>query len=133
MERTLKSLAKEAKMRMKKGFWQQCEEELSSSRTHAKEQGINESKMERYFQEKVSGQIKGETPDEFYLKVRNMLLSEGEVSNAIGRLTDREYYATLSYSEKQRYTLELSERYLQALERFKREYEFELKGKELQP
>lgn len=129
MERTLKTLAKEAKMRMKKGFWKECEEKLDSERTHAKEQGINESKMERYFQQKVVTEIRGETPDEFYLKVRDLLLSEGEVSDAIGRLTDKEYYATLSYSEKQRYMLELSDKYLQALERFKREYEFEIKGR----
>ena len=129
MERTLKMLAKEAKTRMKKGFWKQCEQELDKTRSHAKEQGLNESKMERYFAKKVSTQIKGETPDEFYLKVKELLLSEGEVSDAIGRLTDREYYATLSYSEKQRYTLDLSEKYLRALERFKREYEFEIKGK----
>ena len=129
MERTLKTLAKEAKQRMKKGFWKECEEKLDSERNHAKEQGINESKMERYFQQKVETQIRGQAPDEFYLKVRDMLLSEGEVSDAIGRLTDREYYDTLSYSEKQRYTLELSEKYLRALERFKREYEFELKGR----
>ena len=86
--------------------------------------------MERYFAEKVTTQIKGESPDEFYLRVRDLLLSEGEVSDAIGRLTDKEYYARLSYSEKQRYTLELSQRYLNALERFKREYEFELKGRQ---
>ncbi len=129
MERTLKSLAKEAKMRMKKGFWQECEEKLDSERMHAKEQGINEGKMERYFRQKVETQIRGETPDEFYLKVRDLLLTEGEVSDAIGRLTDKEYYKTLSYEEKQRYTLELSEKYLRALERFKREYEFEIKGR----
>lgn len=129
MERTLKTLAKEAKMRMKKGFWTQCRQELEGERTHAKEQGINESKMERYFQEKVTTRIKGESPDEFYLKVKELLLSEGEVSDAIGRLTDREYYNTLTYSEKQRYTLDLSEKYLRALERFKKEYEFEIKGR----
>ncbi|MGN1078058.1 MAG: hypothetical protein ACI4ST_06040 [Candidatus Gallimonas sp.] len=129
MERTLKMLAKEAKMRMKKGFWKECEQELDAERSHAKEQGINESKMERYFQEKVTTKIKGETPDEFYLKVKELLLSEGEVSDAIGRLTDKEYYNTLSYSEKQRYNLDLSEKYLRALERFKREYEFEIKGR----
>ena len=130
MEKTLKTLAKEAKLRMKKGFWKECEEELKSERLHAKENGINESKMERYFAEKVTTQIKGESPDEFYLRVRDLLLSEGEVSDAIGRLTDKEYYARLNYSEKQRYTLELSQRYLNALERFKREYEFELKGRQ---
>ena len=129
MERTLKSLAKEAKMRMKKGFWRECEEKLDSERMHAKEQGINEGKMENYFRQKVETQIRGETPDDFYLKVRDMLLAEGEVSDAIGRLTDREYYMTLSYAEKQRYTLELSEKYLRALERFKNEYEFEIKGR----
>ncbi len=129
MEKTLKMLAKEAKTRMKKGFWQQCEEELHKERSHARAQGINESKMERYFQAKVGAQIKGETPDAFYLKVKNMLLAEGEVSDAIGRLTDREYYDSLSYSDRQRYTLELSEKYLAALERFKREYEFEIKGR----
>ena len=127
MERTVKTLAKEAKMRMKKGFWKQCEKELENERSRAKERGINESKMERYFAEKVTTKMRGESPDEFYLKVRDLLLSEGEVSDAIGRLTDREYYETLSYSDKQRYTLELSEKYLRALERFKREYEFELR------
>ncbi len=129
MDRTLKSLAKEAKMRMKKGFWEEYRQRLDHERASAKEQGRNEDKVSRYFHEKVSTEIKGESPDEFYLKVRDLLLKEGEVSDAIGRLTDREYYNTLTYSEKQRYTLELSEKYLRALERFKREYEFEWKGR----
>ncbi len=129
MERTLKMLAKEAKMRMKKGFWAECEEELSARRRLAAEEGLNQGKMERYFAQRVTTRIRGEEPDDFYLKVRRMLLEEGEVSDAIGRLTDRAYYDTLTYEEKQRYTLELSERYLRALERFKREYEFELKGR----
>ena len=129
MERTLKSLAKEAKMRMKKGFWKECEEKLGKERDHAKEQGIKESKMERYFRQKVVTEIRGDAPDDFYLKVRDLLLTEGEVSDAIGRLTDKEYYMTLSYSEKQRYMLELSDKYLRALERFKKEYEFEIKGR----
>ena len=129
MDRTLKTLAKEAKSRMKKGFWQQCERDLDESRDIAREQGISESKMERYFAEKVKTSVRGETPDEFYLRVKEMLMTDGEVSDAIGRLTDKEYYMSLSYSERQRYTLELSEKYLHALERFKREYEFELKRK----
>lgn len=129
MEKTLKMLAKEAKLRMKKGFWKACAAELNNERLHAKENGINESKMERYFTEKVTTRIRGDSPDAFYLKVKDMLLAEGEVSDAIGRLTDREYYEGLSYAEKQRYTLELSEKYLRALERFKKEYEFEIKGR----
>ena len=129
MEKTLKMLAKEAKTRMKNGFWQKCEEELDARRSHARDMGMSESKMERYFQKKVERSIQDGATDEFYLKVRDMLLAEGEVSDAIGRLTDTEYYNSLGYSERQRYTLELSEKYLRALERFKREYEFELKQK----
>ena len=79
MERSLKMLAKEAKNRMKHGFWESCEQRLSAERNMAKEQGLNENKIERYFQEKVEASIKGETPDEFYLKVKELLLSEGEV------------------------------------------------------
>ncbi len=125
MERTLKSLAREAKMRMKRGFWEKCERDLEECRRDARAQGISESKMERYFVGKVSDAIRGETPDDFYLKVKKLLLEEGEVSDAIGRLTDRAYYDSLSYEEKQRYTLELSEKYLEALKRFRRECEFE--------
>ena len=112
-------------MRMKRGFWEKCERDLEECRRDARAQGISESKMERYFVGKVSDAIRGETPDDFYLKVKKLLLEEGEVSDAIGRLTDRAYYDSLSYEEKQRYTLELSEKYLEALKRFRRECEFE--------
>lgn len=113
-----------AKQRMKKGFWEHCEKSVRESVEEAKRQGVNESKAERYFIKETQKAIAGEKEDEFYLRVKEMLLSEGEVSDAIGRLTDREYFSTLSYEEKQRYTLSLSEKYLRALERFRRESEF---------
>ncbi len=125
---TLRALARQAKIRVKNGFWEDCKEDLNERLERAKELGINESKAGRYFKDKVSAGILGETQDEFYLKVKEMLLKEGEVSDAIGRLTDKAYYETLSYEEKQRYTLSLSEKYLRALERFRREYEFDKLG-----
>ena len=124
-ERTLREEARRAKSRIKSGFWLECKEDLGERLEKARRQGLNESKAERYFTEQVCGKIAGNKEDEFYLKVKEMLLSEGEVSNAIGRLTDENYYQTLSYEEKQRYTLSLSEKYLRALERFRRECEFE--------
>lgn len=125
-ERTLREEARLAKMRMKSGFWAECKEDMTEKLAAARRQGVNESKAERYFVSQVSAKIAGEKEDEFYLQVKEMLLSEGEVSDAIGRLTDREYFQTLSYEEKQRYTLTLSEKYLRALERFRRECEFEI-------
>jgi len=128
--KNFKSVAKEAKLRLKQGFWQNYRNNLQEELVRAKKEGMNESLVERYFAGKVTCTVKGGQDDEeFYEKVKALLLEEGEVSNAIGRLTDREYYDSLSYEEKQRYTLRLSERYLKARERFQREYEFELKNR----
>lgn len=124
-EKSLKAEARRAKLRIKNGFWAERKEELELQKERARLNGVNESKAGRFFAERVSKQIAGETDDEFYLRVKRMLLEEGEVSNAIGRLTDKPYYDSLSYEEKQRYTLSLSEKYLRALERFRREYPFD--------
>ena len=121
---TLKALAKSAKQRIKQGFWMECKEKMDEKLQEARKQGLNESKAGRYFINQVTASLSGEKEDDFYLRVKNMLLEYGEVSDAIGRLTDQAYYQTLSYEEKQRYTLSLSERYLRALERFRRESEF---------
>ena len=125
-DRTLKEEARRAKHRIKSGFWVECKEDIDEQMEKARQHGLNESKVGRFFQSRVSARIAGEQEDEFYLKVKDMLLSNGEVSDAIGRLTDMEYYQTLNYEEKQRYNLSLSEKYLRALERFRQEYEFEL-------
>ena len=123
--RTLREEARQAKRRIKSGFWKECEADFSIKKEKAREQGLNETKAGRFFKTQVEAQIEGKKEDDFYLRVKEMLLSEGEVSNAIGRLTDQAYYATLTYAEKQRYTLNLSEKYLRALERFRAEYEFD--------
>ena len=123
---TLKSIAKSAKQRIKKGFWKACEADVRARVEEARKQGLNEEKAERYFIKEAQKTVSGEKEkdDAFYQRVKDMLLSEGETSDAIGRLTDKEYFETLTYDEKQRYTLSLSEKYLRALERFRKESEF---------
>lgn len=123
---TLKGLARQAKQRLKNNFWENCKDNIKQGELQAKNLGLNESKVKSYIGTKVQREIKGQTPDEFYLKVKAMLDQCGEVSDAIGRLTDKDYYATLSYEEKQRYNLELSARYLEALERYRKEKEVPL-------
>ena len=88
--------------------------------------GMNEVKVKSNIVDRVKSDIRGEKPDDFYLKVKNLLETCGEVSDAIGRLTDKEYYASLSYEEKQRYTLQLSAKYLAALEKYKAEKEMDV-------
>lgn len=123
--KSLKQYCKEAKKRLKQGFWQNYHKNLTNEIARAEQNGISSSKIKEYYAIKVSGDIKN-TKDEFdafYVKVKKMLDEEGEVSNAIGRLTDKEYFETLSYEEKQRYSLSLSEKYLKAVERYKKEKE----------
>ena len=120
--KSLRTLARQAKCRMKENFWESYKREQAEKLKIAKANGANTQEAERFFVHEVERKIRGEDEvDEFYERVKELLLKEGEVSDAIGRLTDRTLYDSLSYTEKQRYTLALSERYLRALERFNRE------------
>ena len=120
--KSLRTLARQAKCRMKENFWESYKREQAEKLKIAEANGANTQEAERFIAHEDERKIRGEDEvDEFYERVKELLLKEGEVSDAIGRLTDRTLYDSLSYTEKQRYTLALSERYLRALERFKRE------------
>ena len=128
--KTLKQYCKEAKIRLKSGFWQNYQKDLNEGIERAEKAGISTSKVKEYYAERVTENIKNRTleKEEFYQKVKKLLLEEGELPNAIGRLTDTEYYNTLNYEEKQRYILSLSEKYLQAVERFRKEQDLVIKN-----
>lgn len=119
----LKFMAKNAKKRLKSNYWADCKEKIDKDTNEAKNRGLSERKVKSSLKSRVTSEIKGEKQDEFYLKVKELLEKEGEVSDAIGRLTDKDYYEKLSYEEKQRYTLDLSSKYLNALARYRREKE----------
>ena len=122
-QKTLKQYCREAKKRLKQGFWQNYNKDLSEKLERAEKAGVSTSKVKEYYQSRVVENLKSnaEEKEEFYKKVKKLLEEEGELPNAIGRLTDTEYFNTLSYEEKQRYTLSLSEKYLQAVERYRKE------------
>lgn len=128
--KSLKQYCREAKKRLKSGFWQNYHKNLDEELARAELRGIASSKVKEYYAFKVSGDIKN-TKDEFdafYVKVKKLLDEEGEVSNAIGRLTDKEYFESLSYEDRQRYTLTLSEKYLKAVERYNKERALDING-----
>ena len=126
-EKTVKEYAKEAKKRMKSSFWQDYKNKIKSEISKAEETGESPSKIVEYYQSKAMVTVKGVKSDEeeFYQKVKELLSTFGEVSDALGRLTDKEYYDTLTYEQKQRYTLELSCKYVKAKERYYKELQFE--------
>ena len=126
-EKTLKDYAKEAKKRMKSNFWQDYKAKVNSEISKAEALGESPSKIALYYQNKASITVKGvkNSEEEFYQKVKEILSTLGEVSDAIGRLTDKEYFNSLTYEQKQRYTLELSAKYVKAKERYYKELQFE--------
>lgn len=126
MDTSIKELAKEAKERIKNGYWQKSKEELEKSLNLAKNNGLNESKVVEFYREKIKSDILGsDENDAFYLKVKEILDKYGEVSDMLGRLADKDYIATLSYEQRQRYFLDLSSKYREALIKYKKEKMFE--------
>lgn len=121
----IKEMAKAAKQRLKNNFWDECKRNIDKGEEAAREKGVGGIKYKTGVKKRVQSEIAGEKQDEFYLKVKKLLDEEGEVSDAIGRLTDKAYYDGLSYEDKQRYTFSLSAKYRQALERYKKEKELD--------
>lgn len=119
----IKLMARAAKNRLKTNYWADCKKNFDENTNEAKNKGLSEMKIKSSLKDRVKSEIKGEKHDEFYLKVKKLLDEEGEVSDAIGRLTDREVYDKLSYEEKQRYNFELSSKYLSALQKYRKEKE----------
>ena len=91
----IKSVARRAKRRLKTGYWSKCRAEAEEVSARARSMGLNENKVREGIYNRVRSDIRGEKPDGFYLKVKELLDSCGEVSDALGRLTDREYYNSL--------------------------------------
>ncbi len=113
-EKTLKIAAKEAKERLKSGFWQTYGAEIARARAN----GVSGTEAIAYFSRTAEEDGK-ETA--FYCKVKEILDRSGEVSDILGRLAEKERYEKLDYVAKQRYMLELSDRYQRALARYKKE------------
>ena len=125
--KSIKDYCKEAKKRMKSKFWQDYKERVDTSVQEGEKSGIQSSKVVEYYQLKAVETIRGVNAqdEEFYQKVKVLLQTYGEVSDAMGRLTDKEYFSTLSYEQKQRYLLDLSSKYLRAKERYYKELKYE--------
>ncbi len=126
--KTLKQYCREAKKRLKQGYWQNYHKSLKEDIERAERVGVAPSKVREYYSQRVTEDIRSgkEESEEFYVKVKKILDEEGEISGVLGRLTDQEVYSKLSYEEKQRYNLALSEKYLKAVERYRKEKELML-------
>lgn len=126
--KSIKSAAKEAKKRLKSKFWEEYRKEVEEEKRKATDEGLQPSAIERYYRAQVVRSVRGakEEDESFYVRVRNMLDACGRPADALDRLMDKPYFASLPYEERERYLLRLSERYLSAVARYEEERGVEL-------
>lgn len=98
----LKELARSAKNRLKKGYWQGAS--AAESIPARREEGIGYA-----------------VEEEMYAKVREMLSGDECVINPIGRLIDQGKFSEMDFAQRNRYVLELSKIYIRLKDRYYRE------------
>ena len=120
---SFKEYAKQAKRRLKNGFWEQAKANIQTEKQVAATQGLNPRKVgeeqHRILQQQIYDYDGFCEEQEFYKKVEAILDSNETVSNPIMRLADKDYMATLSPSEQQSYISRLATRYRSAVERYR--------------
>ena len=119
--KSIKSAAKEAKLRLKNRFWEDYKKEVACSIKTAAEEGLAPSGVESYFKKLIVKNVLGASEEEekFYCKVKDMLdAAKCRPHDALDRLMDKQLFASLSYEEKERYLFRLAKRYQEALIRY---------------
>jgi len=118
----LKLKAKSAKLRLKSGFWNNVNRKRQAEIQDAQSSGKNVQKIKDYYSSYIYESIKtrdSSTLEEelFLQKVREIVENEEYINNPLKLLMNDEYMASLDYGGKQRYILEISEKYRKAREK----------------
>lgn len=119
---TFKQFAKQAKDRLKNGFWEKAQQQIKQEKQVAATLGLNVSKAGEEQQRLLRRQIydyDGFCQEQnFYEQVVQMLTSDEVVSNPIMRLADTCLLQRLSPHEQQVYMAKLATKYRQAVEKY---------------
>ena len=121
-EKTVKGLGREAKERLKNGFWEKNKDEVITKMDEYKLSGVSYKEAFALYETRNREVAAASSENEsFYRKVKKILDETGETSDILDRLIDKKQFENLSYEGKQKYLLGLSEKYRVALARYKRE------------
>lgn len=123
----LKRRARLAKQRLKMGYWETFEEQKAKviDAVGTTENGVvlaNELVREKIKREfKFVNDAQAQKDEILYSKVCAILDSDEIVMNPIGRLVNKDEYERLDDNGRQRYILELSEKFRELQERYYKE------------
>ena len=129
---TLKDYAKEAKARMKSGFWQDVKEQRQRDVQLAAEQGKNTDVVFKEYREILTRKIfENETEEDeiLYQKVCELLSQNKVITNPIGLLADKQKMSEMSEQGKQHYVFELSKKFKEMKERYYKERQLTITNK----
>lgn len=116
-----------AKQRMKMGYWQKMQEErdrmLSETENRAQIELANDLRRREFDRNNkmALGDDFTEKDEKLYSKVRDILDRDENVTNPIGQLMDKRLFDSLDEANKQRYILELSNKFRELRERYYKE------------
>ncbi len=113
----LRTLAEQAKRRMKSGNYSEITKTHTSNYTNSYFYK-NLSAIKRKVGKVRFTRIDDEVDENFYNRVFKLLVQNEDIINPIGVLSDPEIFDKLSGIEKQCYILKLMDRYLRAKERY---------------
>lgn len=119
---TFKEYARQAKERMKNGFWENAKQRLQHEREVAATTGVNQCKLNEEHRRRIEKQIYDYDgfceEQEFYAKVVDIITGEEVVTNPIMRLADEQYMAKLSPADKQVYISKVAAKYRAAVDKY---------------
>ena len=111
-----------AKQRLKMGYWESLKQEKEQNELGGNAITFAADRIAKY---KLNAEIAvSRAPaqdDKMYRKVCDILDSDEVATNPIGQLIDRDVYDALDAAAKQRYVLELSDKFRELKERYYRE------------
>jgi len=129
----LKTYAKEARKRLKNGFWETTNAERKMVIQNALENGQDVKVVEEMCRRKIENKIKSiqntnknNYEEELYKKVCQIMESDTMLMNPLSKLIDHQVYDDLDEQSKQSYILKLSEQYVEMKKRYKSEHELSI-------
>ena len=128
---TIKEYAKEAKARLKSGFWEEVIAKRAQDVKTAVNQGKNSDVVFCEYREVLKRKLfdgDSEEDEIFYKKVCELLSGDKVVINPIGELADKQKMQEMNESSRQQYIFELSKKFKKMKDRFYSEREINCHG-----
>ena len=119
-----KAYAKQAKKRLKEGFWSDVKNQRNYFELVAATNGGSADFAVNGQKQALKNQLynrEHSAEEEFYRRVCGILSGDEVVTNPIARLMDSEAAAQMSPQQKNTYMLQLSAKYQRAVERYENE------------